>query len=42
MLQETANSIPSVLVILFLKKLLGFVYTDTKNAKNVVKFMLVP
>lgn len=32
-LQETANSIPSVLVILFLKKLLGFVYTDTKMLK---------
>lgn len=30
MLQETANSIPSVLVILFLKKSLGFVYTNKK------------
>lgn len=30
MLQETANSVPSVLVILFLKKSLGFAYTDKK------------
>lgn len=31
--QETANSVPSVLAILVLKKLLGFVYTNTKIIK---------
>lgn len=33
MSQETANSVPSVLAILVLKKLLGFVYTNTKIIK---------